>query len=75
MAEDKKTILVMDDDLVYLTIRTENLVDSNFVVIQASNPQEALEKLRANPHIDLLLTDREVDKDGSAGFKLGRVIS
>ncbi|MDF1876358.1 response regulator [Sulfurimonas sp. SAG-AH-194-L11] len=57
VANKLKTILVVDDSVLYSNYLKQNLLIHNFKVIMASNGQQALERLEAHPEIELLITD------------------
>lgn len=56
MAEEKQTILVVDDDPAISRLLTINLTELGYSVITASNGEEGLTKLSANK-INLVLLD------------------
>jgi len=53
----KKTILVVDDDIESLDALAELLETSGYSVARAQNGQEALECLKSNPSVSLVLLD------------------
>ena len=56
MAENKRTLLIVDDDIFLVDIMAFTLKQSGFEIIKAHNGQEALDIL-AKERIDLVLTD------------------
>lgn len=63
-----KTILVVEDEVLVLTLIAEALRDEGYSVIETLNCAEALAVLRGSLQIDLLLTDQRIpgDMDGAA---------
>ena len=60
-----RVVLVVDDDLVVLEILAVMLEDLGCEVVTATGPQEALEKLGADPRVEVLFTDIEMpEMDG-----------
>lgn len=56
MAENKRTLLIVDDDIFLVDIMAFTLKQSGFEIIKAHNGQEALD-IMAKERIDLVLTD------------------
>lgn len=56
-ANKKKTVLVVDDSILYASYLKQNFMLHNFKVISASNGKEALKKLELHPDIELVITD------------------
>src|SRR5262249_33304947 len=54
---DKKTILVIEDEPVVLMLLTDFLEEQGYLVLSANNAESALTFLRADHDIALLLTD------------------
>jgi CheY-like chemotaxis protein len=52
-----KTVLVVDDEPTVRMLVSEVLVDLGYAAIEAADGIEALEVLRSNRRIDLLITD------------------
>jgi CheY-like chemotaxis protein len=60
-----RVVLVVDDDLEVLEILAVILEDLGCEVVTATRPQEALEKLGADPRVEVLFTDIEMpEMDG-----------
>ena len=60
-----RVVLVVDDDLEVLEVLAAMLEDLGCEVVTAAGPQEALEKLAADPRIEVLFTDIEMpEMDG-----------
>lgn len=55
-----KTILVAEDEYVLRELLVELLESSNYNVIPAADGKEAIEKLKSNVNIDLLIIDRKM---------------
>ncbi|HEX3949752.1 MAG TPA: PAS domain S-box protein [Steroidobacteraceae bacterium] len=51
-------IVVVDDDKLVLVNTTAMLEDFGHTVIEATSGAQALELIRANPHVDLIITDQ-----------------
>jgi sigma-B regulation protein RsbU (phosphoserine phosphatase) len=64
-SDEKKTILIIDDDLTIRKLLGHHLKNNNYTVIEASNPEEGFNHLKKN-NIDLVLCD--VTMDGMDGF-------
>lgn len=56
MAENKRTLLIVDDDIFLVDIMAFTLKQSGFEIIKAHNGQEALD-IMTKEKIDLVLTD------------------
>ncbi|WP_321777573.1 response regulator [Sulfurimonas sp.] len=56
-ANKKKTVLIVDDSVLYTSFLKQNFMLHHFKVITASNGKEALEKLELHPEIELVITD------------------
>ena len=56
-ANKKKTVLVVDDSVLYASFLKQNFMLHHFKVITASNGKEALKKLELHPDIELIVTD------------------
>ena len=60
-----RVVLVVDDDLEVLEVLAAMLEELGCEVVTAPGPQEALEKLAADPRIEVLFTDIEMpEMDG-----------
>jgi CheY-like chemotaxis protein len=68
----RRTVLVVDDDPLVCTGTAAMLEDLGHVVIEASTGLEALDTLRANGDIDLVITDHAMP--GMTGTELARRI-
>jgi len=55
--EPTPKILIADDEAMLRSVAAEILSDSGFTVIEACDGVEALEALKANPDVDLLISD------------------
>lgn len=64
-------ILVVDDDDDFRSVLAHWLRDEGYDVATADGADDALQQLRSNPAIDLVITD-VVMPGGLAGFELGR---
>ena len=69
--KDKSVILVVDDQLQNIELLEAHLVPQGYEIVEATNGEEALEKLSAN-QIDLILLD--VMMPGMDGFEVTRRI-
>ena len=66
-------ILVAEDEIMLRIIAVEMLEDAGFTVFQAADGEEALAMLKANPDIDLLVSDVKMPRmDGYALVQAGR---
>jgi CheY-like chemotaxis protein len=72
LTQRRRTVLVVDDDPLVCTGTAAMLEDLGHVVIEASTGWEALDTLRANGHIDLVITDHAMP--GMTGTELARQI-
>ena len=72
--EDSSTVLVVEDDVLVLTLLVEALEEEGFVVVAAESAEEALAALdaveRDGGHVDVLFTD--VNMPGIDGLELAR---
>jgi len=69
---DKKPILVAEDEALLRILAVEILVDAGFPVFEASDGIEALELLKTNPQIALLVSDIRMPRmDGYALLEAG----
>ncbi len=57
MAQGSETILVVEDEANVRRVTVDTLRELGYTVVHAANGSEALGKLDAMPHIDLLFTD------------------
>lgn len=62
------TVLVVDDDPAVLAVAAEALIEEGFQVRDAGVPSEALDILRREPKIHLLITDIKLPE--MTGFEL-----
>src|ERR1700712_1583250 len=70
----KTSILVAEDEAMLRVIAVEMLEDAGFRVFEAGDGAEALELLKANPEIQLLVSDIKMPRmDGYALVKAGLV--
>lgn len=58
---EKKTILVIDDDITIRKLITHHLNLNNFSTLEATNAREAFQVLKSN-HVDLVLSDVTMDE-------------
>jgi two-component system cell cycle response regulator CpdR len=65
-----RVVLVVDDEPDVLEILAALLEDLGCEVVTATGPQEALEKLGADPQIDVLFTD--IEMPGMDGYELAK---
>ena len=65
-----RVVLVVDDDSEVLEILAVMLEDLGCEVVTATGPQEALEKLAADPRIEVLFTDIEMPQ--MDGYELSK---
>src|SRR5258705_13698522 len=69
---DKAPILIAEDEAMLRLIAVELLQDSGFQVFEAGDGVEALELLKANPQIALLVSDVKMPRmDGYALVEAG----
>src|ERR1700753_3250921 len=68
----RETILVVDDDPATLRLVVEILRIANFLVLSANSGSRALQLAESAPHIDLLLSD--VEMDDMTGPDLGEAL-
>ena len=52
-----KTVLIVDDSILYTNFLKQNLLLHHFKVITAANGKEGLEKLELHPEVKLIITD------------------
>ena len=71
MTEEKKTILLVDDDPNVLEMIYEGLLSENFDVISAANPDEALKKIQGRT-LDFALLDLDLGWNYMTGIELGQ---
>lgn len=73
MSEPEPKVLVVEDEALLLFSIADDLKDAGFDVLEATNADEAIEILMANPEIRLLFTD--IDMPGSMdGLKLSAMV-
>jgi CheY-like chemotaxis protein len=53
----KRTVLIVEDELMVLWLAREEFADAGYRVLEASDGEAALEILEADPTVDLLFTD------------------
>ena len=71
----KKPILVAEDEAMLRVIAVEMLEDAGFEVFEACDGVEALELLKANPQIELLVSDIKMPRmDGYALVEAGLAV-
>jgi CheY-like chemotaxis protein len=69
---DRTPILVAEDEAMLRLIAVEMLQDAGFEVFEAADGAEALDVLRANPSIELLVSDVKMPRmDGYALVEAG----
>lgn len=66
----RRSVLVVDDDPTVLAVLTDMLEDLGCQVISAANGPDALDQLRRNQHIAILITD--INMPGMDGHELAR---
>src|SRR5215475_10870978 len=72
---DKTPILVAEDEAMLRVIAVEMLQDAGFEVFEAGDGAEALELLKANPNIALLVSDIKMPRmDGYALVEAGLTV-
>lgn len=70
----KRTVLVVEDDLLIRVMLVEALQDDGYAVTQAANVLEAVAAVGRNPSFDALVTD--VDMPGNlTGLDLAELVS
>lgn len=70
----KRTVLVVEDDLLIRVMLVEALQDDAYAVTQAANVLEAVAAVGRNPSFDALVTD--VDMPGNlTGLDLAKMVS
>ncbi len=71
--ENRPQVLVVEDEALLLFSLADDLRSLGFDVLEASNADDAIAILNANPRIDLLFTD--IDMPGSMdGLRLAHVV-
>ena len=73
-ADDKPTILLVEDEFLIRLSLSESLLDDGFAVIEAETAAEAVPILRSSVPIAILLTDIQLggDQDGMQLAKIAR---
>jgi CheY-like chemotaxis protein len=72
MTEQKRPILVAEDETMLRVIAVEMLEDAGFAVFEAGDGEEALALLKAHPDIALLVSDVKMPRmDGYALIEAG----
>jgi two-component system cell cycle response regulator CpdR len=66
-----RSVLVVDDDPTVLAVLTDMLEDLGCEVISAANGQDALDQLRRNERISILITD--INMPGMDGHELAHL--
>ncbi len=75
MSDSKTPILLAEDEAMLRVIAVEMLEDAGFKVFEAGDGLEALELLKANPEIALLVSDVKMPRmDGYALVEAGRMV-
>ena len=73
--DDRKSILVVEDEPAFLELLERNLNQNGYAVITAENGEDALELLRQN-RVNLILTDLKMPKmDGLQLLKAAKILS
>jgi len=73
MAQNGITVLVVEDEVIIRMDISMSLSEEGFTVFEASNADEAIQILNANPNIQLMFTD--IDMPGSMdGLKLAAAV-
>jgi CheY-like chemotaxis protein len=65
---NRRTVLVVDDDPLVLVSAASMLEDLGYAVVEAASGRQALEILRANAMVDLIVTDQVMP--GMTGLEL-----
>jgi len=71
LTDSKKTILLVDDDPNVLEMISDGLIAENFEVIAASNPNDALKKIK-HRILDFALLDLDLGWNYMTGIELGQ---
>ena len=71
-ADEKKSVLVVDDDITIRKLVSHHLKINNYNVHSAANPEEAFTELDKN-HVDIVLCDISMDK--MDGFEFCEIVS
>lgn len=67
------TVLVVEDEALLLLVIADELRDAGFIVIEASNADQAIRELENHPEINMLFTD--IDMPGSMdGLRLSAAV-
>ncbi len=73
MAQKGTTVIVVEDETIVRMDIAMSLEDEGFIVLEASNADEAIGLLNAHPEISLMFTD--IDMPGSMdGLKLAEAV-
>ncbi|WP_112240606.1 response regulator [Hyphomicrobiales bacterium] len=73
MAQKGTTVIVVEDEVIVRMDIAMSLQDEGFIVLEASNADEAIDLLDAHPEIRLMFTD--IDMPGSMdGLKLAEAV-
>ena len=64
----KPTVLVVEDEVMLLTVMAETLRDAGYKVWEAENGETALAILRDNPEMDILISDMRMP--GMNGYQV-----
>jgi PAS domain S-box-containing protein len=71
-APSRRTILVVDDDPLVLTSTASMLEDIGYAVVEAASGRQALEILRSDARVDLVVTDQVMP--GMTGLELAAAV-
>lgn len=73
MNKTQKKILLVEDDVIIALSESEILKDSGYEIINAYNGQEAIDKVKKDGKIDLILMDIDLGK-GINGTETAKII-
>jgi len=69
-AEGRKTILVVEDEVLIRMTLADDLREAGFKVLEATNADEAMRILRSSDPIDLVATDIDMPSGSASGIEL-----